>query len=1049
MKDAEFIKVDTTDSNCSNKAYLNGQHQKDTLTMTNSIVLEKGVNQTTRNNDRETFISKFDDINQTNQLSNNTASTAVRPAIYEFIEGKGRLTPKAKEKKSVKRSSRRKRQNIIKSDLPQNMFAAVHTARSLNINLSPRDDTGNIPAYAQTANRQHVLKGEEHEHELRASQIDDSVLGKRTPTSQENINKNILNETFVCGFSIQKLETPISHSKLPDKLSSNTSSSTIRTFPYVGEKQSEGKLKDLRLGLGYNHSLSEIDPSSPFLQTLTIQGSTVVNIGGQDDRNVQTSADQDTKINDLVEENDRNPKKRRRTIPAILSKSKSSPTVRELLQRSRSYSRNQESPFNEDECKASIKISSSTESSSNLLPTTIPPKHASVNMSVNGSHVDVQGSSTLSSYSLCNKIGNERVFSKRYKNTRYSIPFKGPSIIIPKNYDAGLARIGFIQSPTPKTSDSLILPRLTEDDPIVIRDILNNSGRVTSLPTMSYSDSTSKTSSKSHLKKTPEKIQRKNSLPNTGVRLQNSKSRDRRKAKHNQIEHIPKAEYISNMDDSCLGNATKSSDLSVEGKAMQDSPQFNGIFKNTAAKKEFTTLKDYHESTGRQLLTRQSPQCSGVYQHPFVGKFSEFLAKKQALPSDDSSPKNNELDNFVPVPSNSTVLPQVSGSKKDTTSKSSSDCYFCDVEQLISNASLQNELEQISMCDHAYTKVRDVPTSRFPTPIGLRSRTIAKDSLEGIDTFRTVPVYAFTYGEQLLILPSPLQPGDPVTPATTPDPTFSGQLSNGTNQLMYRSLPSRGKNNKKINQRVDKRDKRRKGNRAPKVSSSKLEFVKMVNLTPVVSTKKKRTNLEKVIANIQKSRSAVLLNEKANNVFIARVIQIERSNDNIFTQISNVVELEMFDGADPSLKRWQEYEDYNVRLEYDNVSGAIKKIEADSLTSGFYKIMKTGMEMSNEQEAKTLATLQITLPNARTILNDLSFIAIGKIIKDCRVKRTPANIQKHSNLEYLLHSLASLCVVEDCDSHVSDRSYLPKVHSPKWYTGRLFESLHIDKQGGK
>ena len=854
------------------------------------------------------------------------------------------------------------------------------------------------------------------------------------------LEQKATSSSLICGLQINHIDTKKQTSEVKQTAISAETINRGFSSVYSGINKGVGRrVSDLRIGLGYDNSLDDIQKSKSVLGSLTVLGSGVQTNGKGNDQD----CDEDG------EEEAFNPTKRQRTVPTILARSRSRntpPTVRELLKQRESKTQNKESLTSPVPPSKSVYKEDSVDDKTHyiptgrsmILPSTIPSKRSSIDMSISGKQMELPLNPTpsgISDYSLSSSMPNSRL-TRRYKNTRYSLPFKGPSMIVPKNYDKLLT--GSV-SAIGRTS-SFLLPKLGSSDSHSIHRPLKDTGKVTSLPTMTIG--TIGALSVSPIPLPPRSNQpSQESLPNQyeDVRLSlnlRSSAVDSSKSLIGQPKPAP---------------ASKLPNLQVNGirSVWGDNNQPVG-FKSTdhvasegkkGQKPEFTCLRDYHRlalgASPTQEMKKTRGQSLGVYHHPIVGKISDMISHTPLSVKQSSTPVESS-----PVPSSSYVNPHAT---RSTPNSSSSSCFYCEVERIVSDANLEVENDLPSTSDHAYNKTPASSPCKMPS-VDISQQLLnvsSKDNLPAVlekTRGNQIPVYAFKYGEQLVLVPS-MQPSfDPITPSTTPDIGFQRKKHGRLGRGRKKRSKLFGKRRKNIYRKYAKV--------LPKVSPTKLEFARLVELSPNIARKQKRSNLERVIANIQRSKDGIMENGATVKTSVAKVIQIERSPDDVFTQINHLVQLEFHEGNDPLLKRWHEFEDYYARIVYDNVSGAIRKIEADTLRTGFYRIYKTGMLTSDDRETKTLATMQCVIATEHTVLNDLSFIAIGKIVPDTNrdIPKLPANIQKHTNLDYLLRAISSVCVTHEEIDHVSDRSYLPKVDSPKWYSTRLYDKFTREHQ---
>lgn len=686
-----------------------------------------------------------------------------------------------------------------------------------------------------------------------------------------------------------------------------------------------------------------------------------------------------------------------KVVPSILSHVKHRPpTVRELLNRKDELvindQRHGDISMTKDAVNTNIKAKRPTKST--LPRRNISRKRDSVSFMVYGKSSEGNQLKDELGEELPNKC--EKSLTKRYKNTRYTIPFQKPSIVVPKDYHTFVRAVRSKLEPTITVTG---LPGLTENTSKLLRRRYKKTGKVTTVPIgTKTTESQIRLCPRIHTMKKTQGLLNINSI---------------------QAPHSPTCK-------------------SFEKKAQ------SRVSQSLSPNKNVTTCL---EKSPEFILKGHSSAISQFYAIPTSKRDCESIAEQKHLDTAmamsnydaiDDPTIDIDMSSFCRVPNNSPVrLTPVLPERQCT------GCFYCEYERIMKSID-NNCLIEVpqKMSDHAYTKTPSTTfekTGNFNEESGnsginvnsndtLITTHSAETKLHTEKIENNVPFYAFQFGDKILLMPCSAQNLKPqISTKRESSPNYREEKMN------LGHLKFSGGVHKKKRQRKTTFPKK---NNFRNMCKDQMKFSKVLDLHPSKEKSKSATGIELVVDVMQENVNG----RNPELRLYAPVILIERSIDGIFTHISKVACLMIKNGSDAELKRWNDFEDYPVRLKTDNISGAINEIEIDTCIQGLYKVMKTGQKSMSTCVSKTIAILSTVLPNVTTILNDSMFLAIGPTISYYDIEQ-PANIQKHRNMQYLLTTVESVVRQPVQESVVSDRSYRPKCHSPSWYRAPRFDAF--------
>ncbi|XP_062578244.1 uncharacterized protein LOC134240156 [Saccostrea cucullata] len=738
--------------------------------------------------------------------------------------------------------------------------------------------------------------------------------------------------------------------------------------------------------------------------------------------------------------------KKCKVAPTILSHNKSKtrpPTVRELLQKKEEMEIKEKLDeeiiskdfSNEDTKQKRIKNTITPQKS-------IPGKRTSVPLMVDLKGVDDHHAKDEQQEASLQK--SQKSLTRRYKNTRYTIPYRGPSIIVPKNYDA------LIRATKSKLENSAVkISEMSEDKSKSMRQRYKKTGKITTTPLVSKtSESLIEVSPGIHTMKETKGLLNVRSMPAMQRPICNSFEC---KATSSRTPSVSPTKNFSTSYDKLPGLEKQSSDeASLQFYSIQSTERVRDLVTEQNYLDTVMTMSEYESFKNYQMSPLKTMHQKGCFTKKKAEKTSSSgisrpccnklpQTKNEPMPNNNAQNSSTGLDKPLTysVPSNSPFRQSPAPPEKDC-----SGCFYCEYERLmrsIDSDSLSENSQDKS--DHDYTKPHANTAENCKNPIAEFKRSVENLNLpmqlHSDESYNTpkellgkMPFYTFQLGDKILLMPYSVANSKPQHPTKRNPKQETKEQKKTTNDEMDGAV------SKKKRTRKTTAPKR---NNFKNICKDQLKFSKILDLIPAKERAPQPKSLELVVDFLNGAG-------KGEDIRVyAPVLHIERSTDDVYTHISTVACFRIKNGSDAGLKRWNDFDDYPVRLTMDTVSGAITEIEVDTNLQGLYKVIKTGQQSDTNGTFKSIAILSAVLPNVSTILNASMFLAIGpsSSYHENNCTEQPANIQKYKNIQYLLTSIENLLnqPVEDPVVSYSDQSYRPKCHSPSWYQGHKFDAF--------
>lgn len=668
----------------------------------------------------------------------------------------------------------------------------------------------------------------------------------------------------------------------------------------------------------------------------------------------------------------------------------------------------------------------------------IPSKGTSVSLNVVGKTDDKDDSDVVPRDTKSPTKASKKPLTKRYKNTRYSLPYRSPSIVIPKNYSVldNTAKTGYIHEATMSVTG---LP----DTGDLMRRRYNKTGKITTVPILpKTTESLVQVSPGIHTMKTTKDLLNVMSIPvverptsdkmdDAGICqktfsprkcVSTSPIKVRGSCGEEQPSMIPGSPFYS------IKSSNRLCELMTETNRL-DSPMTT-LHYTALMNYQQSPLKNVHQKFTKNKTESifQRTQCAIV---PQVTK--ESMPNNNAHSNADESSSSAGL-----VPRNSTFAQSPVLSENDC-----SGCFYCEFEQMmkkIEENDEQNEYIKLAEdCDHAYTRPNSNGTALTKNPKPIDESLHSENATSTHNTITSsqanfdegVPFYAFNLGDNIILMPYS-------------QPSF--QTSSKNLEEMEKKKTALANRSQKTCELVKKKKRKRKIS-TPKrynfknLCKDQLRFTKILRLHPIKEITKSTvcdiTGISEVMRELGCGKSVP-------SRFYVPLLQVDRDFDDVYTHISTTACMTVYNGTDAMLKRWNDFEDYPVRLSKETISGAITDFEVDAVPKGLYTITNTGESIYEGGVCKNMAILSSVIPSTDTILNNSLLLAVGPINNLSKTNldlHVPATIQKHRNLTYLLNSIENLINQPLQDSVVSDKDYRPKSDSPIWYTAKRFDAF--------
>lgn len=631
----------------------------------------------------------------------------------------------------------------------------------------------------------------------------------------------------------------------------------------------------------------------------------------------------------------------------------------------------------------------------------------------------------------------EKTLTRRYKNTRYTIPFRSPSIVVPKNYDA------FANTPKSQfeaKGPATRMPELSDGTVDLMRKRYKRTGRITTVPILpKTTESLVQVSPGIHTMKDTKDL-----LNVTSIHTVEKPACETFETPRVSSRHLSPGRVL----------ATSPTKLPGSNDGMTTSVEARSSFYSAYSSKRYCELVTENDQLNNMLSFPDYVSLINYQQSPLKNvhqKYSKNKTDASRLPrshrdtvpcvTQESMPNNNanecvdvSMPSVCPVPSTSSYTQSHTLPERDC-----SGCFYCEFEEMMkkidSDGEHIEEITQIYKSDHAYTRTDSSTVVISYTSNIIQETTpseVTEVSDETPDTSQQkiegqMPVNAFQLGDNIILMPC-ANPGPQIP--TKSEPKL--QTKEKTNDV--RNQQVQGRTDKKKHHRKTRTPKR---NNFRNVCRDQLRFTRSLRLLPL--KKKTKTSANNPVADVLRELGKG--RHMKSKVYVP-VLQIERDFDDVFTHISAVASTTVMDGSDAVLKRWNDFDDYPVRFSTDTISGAITEMEVDALPQGFYKFMKTGHDSMRDSACKSMAILSSVPPNVSTIMGDSIFLAVGPTSNNSKSNtEQPATIQKHKNMSYLLKSIENLIGKSGIESVVSDQTYRPKCHSPSWYQTPRFDAF--------
>lgn len=671
------------------------------------------------------------------------------------------------------------------------------------------------------------------------------------------------------------------------------------------------------------------------------------------------------------------------------------------------------------------------------LQRSIPSKGTSVSLNVVGKKDD---SDVVPRDTETPTKASKKPLTKRYKNTRYSLPYRSSSIVIPKNYSVldNTANTGYIHEATMSVTE---LPDMKQNTGDLMRRRYNKTGKITTVPILpKTTESLIQVSPGIHTMKTTKDLLNVMSIP--VVERPTSDKMD-------NAGICPKTfsprKCVSTSPIRVRGSCGEEQPLLTPGSpfySIQSSKRFSELMAETnRLDSQMTTL---HYSA---LMSYQQSPLKNVHQKFTKNKTERSFHRTQCavVPqvTKESMPNNNAHANADVsrssaglVPRNSTFAQSPVLSENDC-----SGCFYCEFEQMMKKIEENDEhndnIKLAEDCDHAYTRPNSNGTALTTNPKPIDESLHSENATSTHNTITStqanfeegVPFYAFNLGDNIILMPYS-QPS-----FQTPSKSLEEVEKNKTAQS----------NRSQKTCEVVKKKKRKRKISTPKrynfknLCKDQLRFTKILRLHPIKQITKSTvcdiTGISEVMRQLGCGKSVP-------SRFYVPLLQVDRDFDDVYTHISTTACMTVYNGTDAMLKRWNDFDDYPVRLSKDTISGAITDFEVDAVPKGLYTITNTGKSIYEGGVCKNMAILSSVIPSIDTILNNSLLLAVGPINNLSKTNLDlPATIQKHRNVTYLLNSIENLINQPLQDSVVSDKDYRPKSDSPNWYTAKRFDAF--------